>query len=67
MKQDIFAQITALIIFDVISCVLDGMTVFHTPTAIARVDRLEKPLRAYVVIDAERSCKILEIGLRGRM
>ena len=46
MKQDIFAQMTALIIFDVISFVLDGITVFHTPTAIARVERLENPLRA---------------------
>ena len=57
MKQDTFAQITALIITDVISWVLDGMTVFQTPTAMAKVDKLEKPLKAYVVMEAERGCK----------
>ncbi len=37
----------------VMSCVFDGISVFQTPTAIARVDRLENPLSEYVAMDAD--------------
>ena len=48
MKHDIFAFQRARNICPAISLVLLGHTAFHTPTATASVDKLEKPQSAYV-------------------
>ena len=57
MKQDMFAFQRARNMFCVTSFVLTGHTTFQTPTATARVDRLEKPHSAYVPSVLERSYK----------
>ena len=55
MKHDMLAFHSARNMFCVISLVFCGQTAFQTPTATARVDRLEKPHRAYVAMVLERS------------
>ena len=55
MKQARLAFIIIRPICPVISFSLAGHMVFHTPTPMANVDRLEKPLKAYVAIAADLS------------
>ena len=55
MKQEMLASTRTRNMLDAISLTLCGQIVFQTPTAIARVDRLENPQSAYVVIARSRS------------
>lgn len=53
-KHDTLALMMALHICDVIWWTFSGQTEYHTPTAMARVEKPENPHRAYVVIATER-------------
>lgn len=64
MKQDMLALVIDLSICPDISETLDGHTACQTPTAMARVDRLENPQMAYVVMAWERSWEIKQSTLQ---